>query len=123
MMASAADLLWMYFDTDPTWVATLQEWAASESRIDRVWVFGSRVTGVRTPKDDPPAEPDLDVAYTLTGDDAGERLAYSIFREEGWSRALQKAIAAAVDLQFAELDDVCVWPAVKEHGQLIYERT
>lgn len=88
-----------------------------------MWVFGSRARGVRTPKDDAPPVPDLDLAYTLAGGEPGELLGLSICEGIAWRERLQGAITVAVDLQMANPDsDSRVWPAVLDHGVLIYER-
>ena len=61
----------------------------------RVTMFGSRVTGVRTPKNPPRAVPDLDLAIELVGDD-----------ESGWSEQsewkdeLESLLPIAVDCQW-----------------------
>lgn len=113
----------LHFETQPQWLAAVRAWAASVPGVERVWVFGSRASGVRSPKPEAPPVPDLDLAYILTGGEPGESLAQSMFEGEGWRGLLQAAIPVPVDLQMACPDtDQRVWPAVVEHGVLIYTR-
>lgn len=112
----------LYFDTDPAWIGALQAWGASDPRVAAIWVFGSRARGVRMPKEAPPLVPDLDVGYTLTGDDEGERLAYAMFECGRARERLQALIAAPLDFQYADpATDTRVWPAILDHGVLIYQ--
>ncbi|WP_156320399.1 hypothetical protein [Brevundimonas sp. AAP58] len=113
----------LHFDTDPGWIEAIREWAAAEDRIHRVWIFGSRATGKRTLKPNPSPVPDLDVGYVLTGADDGERLGYAICGPARWRELLAERITVPVDLQYAEPDlDERVWPAIVDHGILIYSR-
>lgn len=91
-----------HFDTHPAWIEVIRAWAAADGRVAGVWVFGSRARGTRTPKPDAPLIPDLDVGYTLTGRDEGERLAYSIFEVGRARRQLQTQIPVPLDLQYAD---------------------
>lgn len=112
----------LYFDTDPAWIEALQAWGASDPRVAAIWIFGSRARGVRTLKDSPPPFPDLDVGFTLTlTDDDADEFAYE---ELGWVRErLQAVIPVKLDLQLADTaTDARVWPAIIDHGVLIYER-
>jgi predicted nucleotidyltransferase len=104
-------LLALHFNTDPRWVEAICDWAATDDRIDRVWISGSRATGRRTPKPNPPPVPDLDVGYVLTGSEDGERLGYAICMAARWRELLAQHITVPVDLQYAEPDhDERVWP-------------
>jgi predicted nucleotidyltransferase len=119
----SAGPIW-YFDTAPAWTEAIRAWAASEPRITRVWVFGSRATGSRTPKESPDPVPDLDVGYTVApkATDAEESpFTFAMFSEDRWLVRLRAAIPVKVDLQFADPDDVVVWPAIEREGVLIYE--
>lgn len=113
----------LFFDTPPHWLDTIRAWAESVPEVEQVWIFGSRARGVRSPKENPPPVPDLDVAYTLTGDEPGALLALSVGDGEEWRERLQAAIPVRLDLQMAAADDARVWPAVEDHGVLIYSRT
>jgi hypothetical protein len=113
----------LYFDTDPAWIEALQAWGASDPRVGAIWVFGSRARGVRTPKEVLPLVPDLDVGYALTGGDEGECLAYAMFEGGRARERLQALIAAPLDFQYADpATDTRVWPAILDHGVLIYQR-
>lgn len=111
-----------HFDTRPEWIEAIRGWAVADRRVAGVWVFGSRARGSRTPKPDAAPIPDLDIGYTLTGQDGGERLAYAMF-EVGRARTrLQAQIPVPLDLQYADPgEDERVWPAILDHGVLIYE--
>jgi predicted nucleotidyltransferase len=112
-----------FFDTPPGWIEALQNWAASDPRVAEVWVFGSRAKGQRTPKDAPDPVPDLDVGYTLTGEDQGERLAYAICEVGRARKRLQALMSVRLDLQYAEPEtDARVWPAILDHGIKIYSK-
>ncbi|WP_396595064.1 hypothetical protein [Brevundimonas sp. R86498] len=114
----------LHFDTDPMWIEAVRDWAVSDQRIDRVWVFGSRATGRRTVKPNPSPIPDLDVGYVLTGDSEGDMLGYAICMAGRWRAFLAQRISVPVDLQFAEPNsDERVWPAIRQHGILVYRRT
>lgn len=59
----------------------------------------------------------------LLGDDPGETLAYAIFETTEWPAELEKFIPVPVHLQLADpMNDIVVWPAIMEHGRLIYRR-
>ena len=115
----------LFFDTEPAWIEAIRAWACSEPRIVCAWVFGSRATGERTPKENPDAVPDLDVGFLiepLAGEAESESLGYVIFAKPRWAAQLA-AIPVAVDLQLAEpATDERVWPAIVRDGVLIYER-
>jgi hypothetical protein len=100
----------------------IRAWAASVVDVHRVWIIGSRVTGLRRPKDDASPTPDLDVAYSLRGSDPGSLLAAAIIDGGSWKAQLQRALpGVSLDLQYADPDDEIVWPAARSYGVLIYE--
>ena len=99
------------------WRHRAAQWAAEKGRIHELHLFGSRAKG------DFVEESDVDLAYVLLFDDLGEALAYAMFEAKGWDRELQEVIGAPVQLELADPErDMVVWPAVKEHGQLIYRK-
>lgn len=102
---------------EPRWRERVGAWAAGKERIREVHFFGSRAKGSHH------EESDVDLAYLLTGDEPGERLAYSICECGGWQAELAVLLGARVDLQFTDnADDLEVWRWVREHGQLIYRK-
>jgi predicted nucleotidyltransferase len=99
------------------WHQSVAAWAAGKERIHELHLFGSRAKG------DFVAESDVDLAYVLTGSDPGEVLAYSIYECGGWEAELQALTGFRVQLEMADpAGDTVVWPAVREHGQLIYRK-
>ncbi len=112
-----------YFGTKPEWIMSLQSWANAEPYVARVWLFGSRVTGIRRPKSNQEDEPDLDVAYEMEGAEPGELLAHSILFSDRWRRELASSIPVTLDLQQADENDVMVLPTVRDHGVLIFDRS
>jgi predicted nucleotidyltransferase len=102
---------------EPGWRERVAQWAAGKERIHELHLFGSRAKG------DHVDESDVDLAYVLTGSDPGEVLAYSMFECGDWAAELEALIGAEVHLEFADpATDMVVWPAVREHGQLIYRK-
>lgn len=110
----------MHFDTEDAWLDTIREWARGTPEVERVWIFGSRVTGVRREKPDRSVLPDLDIAYTLRGAEFGELLALSMTDGRRWKSWLSKRIAVPIDFHFTAPDDTVVWPGVLAHGRLVY---
>ncbi len=99
------------------WRNLAASWAVSKERIRELHLFGSRAKG------DFLVESDVDLAYVLTGSDPGEVLAYSMFETGEWQQELQALLNAPVQLELADPEtDTVVWPAVMEHGQLIYRK-
>ena len=112
----------LFFDTQSEWIEALQRWAKSDPNVEAVWVFGSRAKGYRTTKEAPEPVPDLDIGYTLAGEDEGERIAYAIFEVERAREMLQAKISVRLDLQLADPADARVWPAILDHGVQIYSK-
>lgn len=112
----------LYFDTRTEWLSHIKAWTEVTPEVERVWVYGSRATGVRRVKPAPSLVPDLDIAYTLQGDQ-DDMLALMMMESGDWSSALQDLIPVDLDLQLAQPDDKVVWPRVKAHGVLIFDRT
>ena len=113
----------LHFDTRPEWIDVIREWAASDDRISQVWVFGSRATGRRSAKPNASPVPDLDIGYVLSGTSEGDRLAYDICMRHQWRELLAERIAVTIDLQYADKDiDRIVWPAIEDHGVLVFSR-
>jgi|SRR6185369_12976787 len=93
-------------------------WAAGKERIHELHHFGSRAKGTFIP-----GESDVDLAYLLTGEEHGEKLAYSIFECGDCEHELQQVMDVMVDLEFTDnVDDLAVWRWVREHGQLLYRK-
>jgi predicted nucleotidyltransferase len=102
---------------EPGWRERVAEWAAGKERIHELHLFGSRAKGGHAPGSD------VDLAYILTGSDPGEVLAYSICECGDWQHELEGIIRAKVHLELADpVTDLVVWPAVFEHGQLLYRK-
>ena len=99
------------------WRDLAAKWAAGKERIHELHLFGSRAKGGFV------EESDVDLAYVLTGSDPGEVLAYSICECGGWEAELQALTGFRVQLEMADrAGDTVVWPAVRDHGQLIYRK-
>lgn len=99
------------------WRQRVALWAAGKERVHEIHLFGSRAKGGHH------AGSDVDIAYLLTGDEPGEKLAYSIFECNGWEAELREALGLPVDLQFTDdAGNLKVWSWVCEHGQLIYRK-
>jgi predicted nucleotidyltransferase len=99
------------------WRQHVRAWAVGNDRIHELHLFGSRAKGKYVEASD------VDLAYILTGSDPGEVLAFSICQCGKWQHELQGIFDVPVQLALAEPgQDVVVWPAVLEHGQLIYRK-
>ncbi|MFN7533915.1 MAG: hypothetical protein ACK5QD_03070 [Brevundimonas sp.] len=113
----------LHFDTRPEWIDVIREWAASDDRISQVWVFGSRATGRRSAKPNASPVPDLDIGYVLRGTSEGDRLAYAMCMLGEWREWLADRIPVTIDLQYTDKDiDRIVWPAIKDHGVMVFRR-
>jgi predicted nucleotidyltransferase len=97
------------------WAARILLWAAGEPRVAAVYLFGSRAKAKH--RDDS----DIDLAVVLTEDSDDTAAGYAVFEGDRMRRALARLLPRPVDLQFAFPDDKVVWPAVQEHGVLLYE--
>lgn len=99
---------------EDAWIAFIQAWAARDTRIASVHLFGSRAKGSHN------ANSDLDLAVLLTGEDITDRDDYAIRMAAKWKTELA-ALPVKVHLQWAKPEsDATVWPAVLDHGQLWY---
>jgi predicted nucleotidyltransferase len=99
---------------EPTWLASIVQWARADSRVAAVFLFGSRAKGTHRP------DSDLDLAVVLTGDEDDSALGYSICKGDEMQARLAAVIPVSVHVNFPLEGDTVVWPAVQEHGQLIY---
>lgn len=99
------------------WRQRAAAWAAGKERVHELHLFGSRAKGGHHEGSD------VDIAYLLTGDEPGEKLAYSMVEAAGWEAELSEALGEPVDLQFTDyIGSLKVWAWVREHGQLIYRK-
>lgn len=91
---------------------------ASLPTVSRAWVFGSRATG--TARDDS----DLDIGVELDPHD-GDVLSEWIVMAQTWRDRLNAAVGGApyihLELAHPVLAAGRVWPAIREHGVLIYD--
>jgi len=102
-------------DLPANWRDAICRWATTHDRIQNIFLFGSRAKGNCEP------DSDVDLAIVINGDDAVEKLAYSIYVAQKWRDETSNLLPVAVHLQFAKaVTDIVVWPAVLEHGQLLY---
>lgn len=100
-----------------SWRNDARAWAAGKERIHELHLFGSRAKG------DHVAESDADLACVLTGSNPSEVDDYAINECGDWERQLRDIIGVAVQLEIADpFHDTVVWPAVREHGQLLYRK-
>lgn len=100
------------------WIVGLQSWAASETLVRKVYLFGSRIRGNHN------AGSDLDIAISCAGVDAAERDSNFICNADRWRKALSAVIPVKIDLYPAEPErGPVVWSAVMDHGRKIYPVT
>ena len=100
------------------WRNLAADWATQKDRIHELYLFGSRAKGTFE------QQSDVGIAYVLTGGDPGEVLAYSMYDAQDWEGELQELFSVTVQLEMADPQtDSVVWPAVVEHGQLIYRKS
>lgn len=115
----------LHFDTPTDWIDVLRAWASNDPRLNRVWIFGSRVTGVRREKDGAGEVPDVDVAYEILETPGADETAYTyhFFRVDRWRERLQAQIPVPLDLQYTATDDpdACMPRFVAAAGRLIYD--
>jgi hypothetical protein len=113
----------LHFDTRPEWIDVIREWAASDDRISQVWVFGSRATGRRSVKPDSLPIPDLDIGYVLSRSSEEDPFTYAMCMLGEWRKWLADRIPVTIDLQYTDKDiDRIVWPAIEDHGVLVFSR-
>lgn len=109
-----------HFNTDPRWFEILIEWARSEPEVTSLWLFGSRGSGVRWPKDDPSPIPDLDIAFEVEGDTAHERDLTSYVGGLETRAQLSEQLGVSLDLHhldgaeaklkaYVDATGVCFW--------------
>lgn len=99
----------------PEWLEIIRSWARAEPHVLRVWVFGSRAKGTHR------SDSDLDIAYTIAEEPDSIDFGTAICLGRGWREALQSQLPVTLQLEYAEPDQEVVWPAVQDHGVLIYE--
>lgn len=98
------------------WIRALIRWATQNESVASAYVYGSRVKGGHRP------DSDLDFAICLNG--SGEdSFSVWIYEAKAWREELAKLLPVSVHLEMALEDDTTVWPAVQEHGILIYSRS
>ena len=100
------------------WLDAIVEWGRKRESVKRIWLFGSRAKGISTQTSD------LDIAVELNPDD-GECLAEWVLNAKKWKQEIQEVVgdAPVIDLQFVdEVTDDIVWPAVQDHGRLLFDR-
>jgi predicted nucleotidyltransferase len=97
-------------------VDRIVEWAKSVPLISRVWLYGSRVRGNAR------SDSDLDVGVEL----CAEADEFSWFDNGAiWKAQLAKVArnCPKVHLELIEVGVSTVWPAIEDHGVLVYEQT
>ena len=97
------------------WVRSLIAWSRQNSRVQSAYVFGSRVKGTQHPNSD------LDFAVCLS-DWPESAFTTWMFEAASWREQLAKLLPVTVHLEMAMTDDKVVWPALQEHGILIFDR-
>ncbi|WP_339797425.1 nucleotidyltransferase domain-containing protein [uncultured Hyphomonas sp.] len=100
------------------WRGHIERWADEWCQIIEVYLFGSWAKGDNHSKSDV----DIGVILRQKGRDA-EDVWYDHHTE--WEEHLQSQLGVDVQLEIAneEVAPSIVWPAVKEHGILLYRRT
>ena len=97
------------------WTSVICAWAALDSRIAGVHLYGSRAKGTERP------DSDLDLGIVLTGDDTQEKDIYFICMASRWREALSRSLPVRIDLQQISPDtDKIVAPAVIQYGVKLY---
>ncbi len=110
----------LHFNTDPAWIETIRDWAVEQEDVVTVWIFGSRVTGVRRPKSNPDPIPDIDVAIQLKGLTIGERSAAGYDLDEADLRARLPVPISIVPYDVEVADGPAHW--VAKDGVEIFRR-
>lgn len=99
----------------------LKSWAASKPKISRLYVFGSRVTGINKHGGPVRQESDLDVAVILS-DDVHNRTLFWMFDAKPWRRELAVLVPHKVHLELLEPDTPELADHVTRSGVLIFNR-
>lgn len=97
----------------------LTEWAAANSKVKRVWVYGSRAKGTHRP------DSDINIAVELQPvGDSEETLAVWMAHCNQWQSELQARIDPGVDLEWFDPDGATtmIQAALDEAQMLMYER-
>ena len=97
----------------------LTEWAESQPRVRRLWIFGSRAQGNARP------DSDLDLAVEIEPvADSEETLPYWMTCSERWQSELQRRSEHPVDLDWFDPDGSTprVARAIREGSILLYDR-
>lgn len=97
------------------WLTVIRDWASNESRIAVVYLFGSRAKGTHRPNSD------IDIAVVLTDGESDTATGFAICEGDSLAAALSNKLPVPIDLEFAFQDDAIVWPAVRDHGILLYQ--
>lgn len=111
-----------YFDTDPAWLDDLCVWARTEPCIKALWLFGSRASGVRTPKTGQSPVPDLDIAFEVDGETEDERFQNAFVGGVAQEVEFSRAFGVPVDLQFMDSTTPRVRSYVAKAGRRFYVR-
>ena len=97
------------------WVKKLIAWSRENSRVQSAYLYGSRVKGAHHP------DSDLDFAVCLSeGPESG--ITTWVYEAASWRKQLAELLPVSVHLEMAEVGDHVVWPALQEHGILIFYR-
>ena len=106
--------------------AVIRQWAElHRDQLRAVLLYGSRFSGRRTPKLNPPAIPDVDIAVSVSGpdDDAAWRDSILISNRRTWSRELAALLNLPVEIVSADPDaDPTVYVFLREHGYRVLWR-
>jgi predicted nucleotidyltransferase len=95
----------------------VRSWAAGQTGIAELWLFGSRVKGDNRP------DSDIDIAIKYCGTDWGWRFSTYLNYQEKWSKELNDLLRMQVHIQILEpfnTDYIITWSAVDEYGVLIF---
>lgn len=93
----------------------LIRWASQNDRVSAAYVYGSRVLGFNRP------DSDLDFAVCLS-DGKETALTLWICEAAAWRHELASLLPVTVHLELAQESDEKVWPALQQHGLLIFTR-
>lgn len=109
-------------DVPAEWLSWLADWAADNEEVTALHLFGSRASGRRRPKPDPPTVPDLDVAFELAGASEQERYEASFDVGSGTAAIdFFHRFGVSLDLEFMDgettprvtrfvtTEGVCIW--------------